>query len=391
MRQKKLRMKGHDAVSPVIGTLLILAIFTASAATIIGVVRPQVVDYQERGKVDTVVTHMTAAAAELRQLAVSGNPSEVRQPIIDLPGGTFQLDGGHLVALGIGYYSNASASSQTTQKQIGDYHRFVVGPSDLEFIGGANYLPAVDPSDRAVNVTFYHGDYTGSAFTFSTQVSYWDGEDWVRTTTSASSLQSGQWFPVVLEGPAAAPTAALSDHMWRFEYYNQSTVPPSLVGQTYLYQETGMTFRFDGESGPRYVYGENGAVFRDHDGRMQLAARGLITPPVVDYGNDLFTLRNIRMTTIGAGSAGGNVDVGLLMRVTGTEAFVFDGGASHVRVQYWGHHPNAWENHLINEGFVKDAVSGAGVYWGNEQTAGFHKSFPVNMIDTVVDVRVQSV
>lgn len=380
-------MKDQDAVSPVVGTLLVLVMFTVTTATIVAVVRPEIVEYQEAGKVDVIATQMANAVADVRHLAINGNEAEIRQPVISIHDGLFELNKGHTVALTVGYFDNSSADSMATYRDPGFYHSFHVSADPSS--GASLFAGVVDGTDSSVGLTFHHPYHLSPQdYAFNYIVSRWDSTEWDTIHSGSSSMSHGATTPAFALDPTG--TWTIRDGPIRIAFYNSTTTPPHLDAEVYLYEQTSLSYWMDGESGSRSVHAENGGLMKGHKGRYTLEQGMVVKPPSTGLGNDMFSMRSIRLNETGASSASGGAQIGLVMRLNVTESFVFDNGASHVRMQFWGGHPRAMERQLMAAGFTDDAADGKGVYWAYEKTPDHHWGFPFHFTDSQIDVRMTS-
>ncbi len=387
-------MQGQDAVSPVIGTLLLLAVFTVVTATTVFVVVPSLQEYQDRGEVDSVVAQLGQINAEIKQLAVSGNVGQVTQKSLSLPGGDLRLAAPHVVALTFDYYDHNYSAAEGVSKDPDWHFDFYVEPSDLDAVPGLqDYGPDVDPSDPFVNITYRHEYYESNALTATAYTAYFDGEVWVDANVVAAPAMAGMSVALPLM-TLGVPTLGSPEGPWRIQIRNETAGPDPVLAEIYLFVQPSLEFRYAGESGLHKAAVEGGALFRQERDDWSLIAPSFFLPPASGGDGGLFTLRSLDINSTAGDSASGHTRLGVLLNLNLSETFLFNGGAAEVRLQFWGSYPLAWEEHLKARGFQDDhAADTDGVSWADRRTVSsntFHDAFPVHYAHSRIDVRFRS-
>lgn len=383
-------MRDDRAVSPVIGTLLILATFTVVVTTVITVGRPQIVEYQERGEFQSVVNQFNKIANEASQLTISGNTNEVRQPTLKLPRGDLVVERGHHVALSVGYFAGNYSDVPGHAVTPGHHPGFFVRAADLSGLSppGPDFGPDWDAMDQAIELVYVDEAYASTDRTVYTRLAKWTGADWSHTFTDASStVRSGDALRPVPFIDEKTLLANLTDGPWRIRVYHDVIGTDVLIGEVYIYDLTRLKYHYSGESGPRSAFLENGAVIVTEHNQHRIVRQGLMAAPSEGFGGTTLTAR-ASVLDESTGAAGGRTDVGILMRVIDVEDWVSRGGAANMRLQFSGLYPALWYDHLDDNGFLADPDPARGVYYVDARaTPGSHSAFPVNVIYTEIDMR----
>lgn len=362
-------MVDDTGVSPVVGTILVLGIFISVTGAVIFVAKPQFDELREDGVFQGATTDMAKASADLKQLAVTGARDTVKKPVITLSQGTLTSDDGHGVAVVAGYadadYGNVAGTSMAN----GTFHDFDL--DDWEDLGTEFTIVNLGPE---MPIGFIHA-------------AYFDRGEWKEgANTTVGNGMTDTWAQdeaVTLSGLAAP----FDDNFYRIQIYRIQLLPtPStdLVGEIFVYEQDRIVYRFEGASGTRQLYLENGALFSLKDNRYRLEVPGLVQPPVTSAsGQPAFTYRAAQLNATDLGG-GGYGSVALLLQLQRSDTFSQDRGAVVLRVEYAGEYPVIWQNYLDREGFApawpEDEREGV-VFWTGDDSEW--DVFPYHFVRTV--------
>lgn len=367
-------MKDEAGVSPVIGTLLVFAVFTVATATVIAVARPELVAIQEKGEFDTVTNQMGRVAGEVQRLAIAGDRDDLRQPRLVLPGGSFFAEEGHQYALTAAFmdpdYEDVDGSDVAAwehphpQLQDGWESNIVVMPVTMKYVGIGPTLNVLWTMER------------------------FDKEQGWLETGSGDELawEHGQTRPFAYE--AGNPRL---DTVYRLSVYHDTLLAEDpLLFETYVYHQDRLVYRYDGESGDRELLFENGALFREEHSRLTLVVPSLLNTPNGTLGSTVYTHRVADVTSATPVSASGHSRLGMLMHVQESYPFDNNRGGVYVRVQVDGPNEDAWRTHLDKQGFTQNATPAEGLYYVDEGDTGRHDAFPFHFVWTNIELKVRS-
>ncbi len=363
----------EDGVSPIIGTVLVLAILTIVTSTLISVVWPEVQDSSDRGDFQVVSGQLAKVASDVNQLALGGNEGELRQRTVAVPDGDLRLERGHLWAISVGIQQE----------------RFTPGGSATRDHHPAFDVQEAEPTGTSFMVGYQDKDYEDDDNDLYCSLARFSGSDWKAVEVTEDCEDTGAdvgydgTFPVSFAGGQT-----LRDGPWRLRVFDDAQ-KEDLIGEIFVYELNRINYHFEGAAKPRGVLIENGDLFMREDTRVFSAGSGLYRTGDTGGGTSGLNLRAAQLDSDTLPGSTGRAKTTFHLALEEQVHFSHQVGAIHARLQpLSGPMTTQWASHLAGDGFDESA---SGVYftWGTEDPDVI-AVYPLSVIYSHIDLRMVS-
>jgi hypothetical protein len=356
------------AVSPVIGTVMVLAILTVVAGTMITVVWPQVDDTRARGEFSLVATQLAGVAADSRQMASLGSVGELRQANVAIAMGQLYLDHGHVYAVST---SIEAEEYQDAPDAVAPFNQSML------LVKRSDPQTPVDATDSTFLVSFEDAD--GDVPTLVLTVHRFDGRRWIQEGTTCGVVANLDDCLVDLG------VKTIRDGPWRVQGHNGNT----LVGEVFLFEQTRLVYEQHGRR-DRGAVVENGALFTWEESLVLQQVPSLWHGGTSQVGGAALQGRSTTFKSSEMIEAAGRSTSTITLTTHVHVHFAHQQGASLTRVQVLsGPDVEIWHRHLARVGFTAEADPLRGVvYVLEDPDTADHRSYPFNLVHAELGFRM---
>ena len=325
----------EEGVSPVIGTILVLAILTIVTSTLLTVIWPQIQDSRDQGDFQLVTGQMARISEDITQMAMGGNVGETRQRTVATSHGQLGSEPGHLWGLAIAVadenYSNVQGSGNNVER--GHHQSFRI--TDHAGAQGDHFVVEYTNDDGAMNL--HCSLYRLSASSWRDHSPDFSGgcdgssvghEDEIEVKlTGDMTLRQGPWYLEIRDGDG------------------------DLVGQVYVYELNRIQYFIEGALMPRGVYIENGAMFTQTDTSFFATAPGLYRTAATG-GTSGLNMRIADLDDPNMGATSGRAKTSFQLTLKTQDHLAHNLGAIESRLQVLdGPLTEQWATHMVGEHF----------------------------------------
>lgn len=363
----------EDGVSPIIGTVLVLAILTIVTSTMISVVWPEVRDSSDRGDFQVVHGQLAKVQSDVNQLALGGNEGELRQRTVAMADGDLRLERGHLWAISVGI-----------QKE-----QYTPGGGATRDEHPAFNVTEAEPTGTSFKVGYKDKTYDGSANTLYCSLDRFTGAQWnnVEVTedceSAGASVEYNESLPVSFSNGKL-----LRDGPWRLQVFDDAA-KQDLIGEIFVYELNRINYHLEGAVKPRGVLIENAEMFSREDNAVFSVGSGLYRTADTGGGTSGLNLRAAQLDADTFPVTTGRAKTTFHLSLTEHVHLSHNVGAIHARLQpLSGPMTTQWASHLAGGDFDETAT-GVSFTWGTEDPDVI-AVYPLSVIYSDIDIRMVS-
>lgn len=369
-----------EGVSAVVGTLLIVGMLMLGAVGVLYWGLPAIQGLRDRNSFEHVVNQAGRFNEELRALALKGDAQNAARPVLNIPGGTLQVTGGHRVLVAYMIEAPDYAALDGSERLITNPYNVSFwdwgdDDNDFELVNTGRAVSLLDGHRAVITVEEVEGE------TFTNVGGY------------AGDLATNAHVVITLTPPGYSMAGKV--------LHIRGESQPLLGGdgatflEAWLMDVGAVEYEIGTSRNTFQLWLENGALMKSHGGDAFFEEPPLIQLPNTQVNHDTFTWRFLQLTgSTGAGGTG-TQRYPFFLSLVQNEARLEGPAASIVRMYVNGTTEDDWneilsslddpaENPMIRLG----AESDDGLQYAERPNASQYKLFRVKLVHSEILVRV---